>query len=142
MDFFVTHEYENQILDDIKVINDTVVTPHSPVAATIREDIYMTKELQQVTAPKWPQCEPIHEKISWEEAQRILQDDIKWKMPPCRYQDEIQECYVKHLGWHTAGMQIADIYSLWSATNTIQMMSSYTRDVKEMSKFLGLGQKA
>ena len=34
------------------------------------------------------------------------------------------------------------IYSLWSATNTVQMMSAHTRDIKEMSTCLGLGQKA
>ena len=41
IDYFVTHEHEHQILEDIKVIKDTVVTPHCPVAATIREDIYI-----------------------------------------------------------------------------------------------------
>ena len=41
IDYFVTHEHEHQILDDIEVIKDTVVTPHCPVAATIREDIYI-----------------------------------------------------------------------------------------------------
>ena len=87
-----------------------MVTPHSPVAATIQEDKYQTRTQQQVAVPKWPQCEPVHEEISWEEAQKILRDDIKWKIPPCRYQDDMQEYYVKHLGWHTAGMPIADIY--------------------------------
>ena len=53
----------------------------------------------------------------------------------------MQEDYVKKLGWHTAGMQMADIYSVWSATNTVQMMSAHTRDTKEMTKYLGLGQK-
>ena len=35
IDYFVTHENEQEIISDIQVIKDTVVTPHSPVAATI-----------------------------------------------------------------------------------------------------------
>ena len=37
---------------------------------------------------------------------------------------------------------MSDIYSVWSATNTVQMMSEHTRDPKEMKRYLGLGQKA
>ena len=88
IDYFVTHANEHHILADVTVIKDTVVAPHSPVAATIRDDIYQTRTLQQVVAPRWPQCDPVHEKVSWEEAQHILRDEIKWKIPPCRYQDE------------------------------------------------------
>ena len=39
-------------------------------------------------------------------------------------------------------MQMSDVYSIWSATNTVQMMSEHTRDVAEIKKHLGLGQKA
>ena len=91
IDYFVTHADEHEILADIKVLKDTVVTPHSPVAATIKEDIYQTRTLQQVVAPNWPECDPVHEKISWEEAQKIWQDDLKWQIPHCRYQDSTQE---------------------------------------------------
>ena len=35
IDYFVTHENERTIKSDVRVISDTVVTPHSPVAATI-----------------------------------------------------------------------------------------------------------
>ena len=91
IDDFVTHANEHPILADVTVIKDTVVTPHSPVAATIREDIYQTRTLQQAVAPTWPQCDPVHEKVSWEEAQHIFRDEIKWQIPPCRYQDEMQE---------------------------------------------------
>ena len=37
IDYYVTHENEHNILQDITVIKDTVMTPHSPVAATIIE---------------------------------------------------------------------------------------------------------
>ena len=90
IDFFVTHENEQHIISDIQVIKDTVVTPHSPVAATISENIYHTRTLQQVVASKWPQGDPVHDRVTWEEAQRILRDDIKWKSTPCRYQDDMQ----------------------------------------------------
>ena len=75
-------------------------------------------------------------------AQHILREEIKWQITPCRYQDEVQEYYAKQIGWHTAGMQMSDIYSVWSATNIVHMMSEHTRDPKEMQKYLGLGQKA
>ena len=52
IDYYVTHAYEHHIMDNVRVLKDTVVTPHSPVAATTREDIYLTKAIQQVTAPK------------------------------------------------------------------------------------------
>ena len=91
IDYFVSHANEHQILADVAVLKDTVVTPHSPVMATIREDLYQTRTLQKVVAPKWPQCEPVNDKVSWEEAQRMRREDIKWKTPPCRYQDEMQE---------------------------------------------------
>ena len=68
IDYFVTHANEHHILEDVTVIEDTVVTPHSPVAATIREDIYQTRTLQHVVAPKWPQCDPVHERASWEKS--------------------------------------------------------------------------
>ena len=64
------------------------------------------------------------------------------KINPYRFQDEMQEYYVKNLGWQTAGMQMADAYNIWSATNTVQMMSEHTRDVSEIKKYLSLGQKA
>ena len=108
IDYFVTHENEHQILADIKVIKDTVVTPHSPVAATINEALYTTKTLQQVAVPKWPEGEPAHERRSWEEAQEVMQE-LKWSIPHTRCQDAEKECYVKHLDWHTAGMHMADV---------------------------------
>ena len=37
---------------------------------------------------------------------------------------------------------MADTYSLWSATNIVQIMSAHTSDTKEMTKYLGFGQKA
>ena len=141
IDYFVTHESERTILSDIKVISDTVVSPHSPVAATINENIYATKTLQQVVSPKWPQGDPVHERVTWEEAQRILLEDIRWKSHPYRYQDEMQEYYIKNLGMQTAGMRMADVYSLWSATNTVQMISEHTRDIVEMKNTLALGKK-
>ena len=55
IDYFVTHENAHEILANLKVINDTVVTPHSPVAANINGALYTTKTLQQVVVPKWPQ---------------------------------------------------------------------------------------
>ena len=55
IDYCVTHANEHHILADVKVLKDTVVTPHSPVAATIREDPYQTRTLQQMVAPNWPQ---------------------------------------------------------------------------------------
>ena len=54
----------------------------------------------------------------------------------------MQEYYVKNLGWQTAGMQMADVYNIWSATNTVQMISEHTRDISEIKKYLSLGQKA
>ena len=39
-------------------------------------------------------------------------------------------------------MQMSDVYSLWSGTNTVQMMSVHTKDTKEMAKYQSLGQKA
>ena len=110
IDYFVTHETEHQTLTNISVLKDTVVRPHSPVVATIDETIYHTRTLQQAVAPKLPQCDPVHQRVSWEEAQHILQEEIKWTVPPVRYQDSAQDCYVKQLGWHTAGMQMSDIY--------------------------------
>ena len=52
IDYYVTREDEHDIIQDVEIIKDTVVTPHSPVAATIREDIYQMRTLQQVVAPK------------------------------------------------------------------------------------------
>ena len=91
IDYIVTHADEHHMLEDVRIIKDTVVTPHSPVAAIIREEIYQTRTLQQVVAPKWPQGDPVHERVSWEEAQHILREEIKWQVTPCRYQDEMQE---------------------------------------------------
>ena len=88
IDCYVTHANEHHILSDVKVLKDTVVTPHSPVVEIIREDLYQIRTLQQVVAPKWPQGEPVHDRISWEDAQKILRDDIKWQVPDCRYQDD------------------------------------------------------
>ena len=138
----MTHESEHQILEDVGVLEDTVVTPHSPVTAIIREDIYQTKTLQQVIAPKWPQCDPVHEPLSWDESLNLLRDDLKWKVHPKRYQDKMQEQDAQMIGVHTPGMQMSDVYSLWSATNTIQMLSAHTRDKQEIKKYLSLGQKA
>ena len=112
------------------------------MAAIINENIYATKTLQQVVSPKWPQGDPVHERVTWEEAQRILFDDIRWKSHPYRLQDGMQEYYIKNLGLQTASMQMADVYSVWSATNTVQMISEHTRDISEMRKYLSLGQKA
>ena len=39
-------------------------------------------------------------------------------------------------------MQLSDVYSLWSATNIVQMVSAHTKDPKELKGFLKLGQKA
>ena len=66
----------------------------------------------------------------------------KWKVHPNRYEDKVQEHYAQQLGLHTAGMQLADVYRIWSAANTMQMMSEHTRDPKEIKKYLGMGQKA
>ena len=57
-DYFVTHANEHHILEDVQIIKDTVVSPHSPVSATIREDIYQTRTLQQVVAPKMASMRP------------------------------------------------------------------------------------
>ena len=54
----------------------------------------------------------------------------------------MQEYYAQKLGWHTVGMQMSDVYTVWSATNTVQMMSEHIRDTTEMKKYLGLGQNA
>ena len=86
IDYFVSHENEHNILEDVGVLEDTVVTPQSPVTATIREDIYQTKTLQEVVAPKWPQCDPVHEPLSWEESLNLMRDDLNWKVHPKRYQ--------------------------------------------------------
>ena len=82
IDYYVTHEHEHNILEDIKMIKDTVVTPHSPVAATIKEDIYMSKALQQVVAPKWPQGDPVHEQLSLEQSLNFRREDLDWKIHP------------------------------------------------------------
>ena len=37
---------------------------------------------------------------------------------------------------------MSDVYSLWSATTTVQLLSAYTRDKQEIRKYLSLGQKA
>ena len=37
---------------------------------------------------------------------------------------------------------MSDVYSLWSATTTVQLLSSHTRDKQEIKKYLSLGQKA
>ena len=142
IDYFVTHEHEHDILEDIEVIKDRVVTPHSPVAATIREDIHMSKALQQVVAPKWPQGDPVHEQLSWEQSLNFLREDLEWKIHPERYQDQLQEQYAHHLGIRIPGNQMADAYSIWSATTAIQLLSVHTRDTKEYRKYLGDGHKA
>ena len=54
----------------------------------------------------------------------------------------MQEQHAQKIGLHTPGMQMSDVYSLWSATNTVQMMSAHTKDPKEIKKYLSLGQKA
>ena len=54
----------------------------------------------------------------------------------------MQEQYAQKIGVHTPGMQISDVYSLWSATNTVQRLSGHTRDKQEVKKYLSLGQKA
>ena len=59
-----------------------------------------------------------------------------------RYQDVHQEYHAQQIRWQTVGMQLADVYSMWSATNVIQMLSEHTRDKQEYKKYLGLGQKA
>ena len=84
IDYFVTHADEHHTLENVTIIKDTVVTPHSPVAATIREDIYLSRTLQQVVGQKWPQCDPVHDRVSWEEAQHIIREDVKWRVTPCR----------------------------------------------------------
>ena len=74
--------------------------------------------------------------------------NMKWSIPHTRYQDAEQEHYVKNLGWHTAGMQTADIYiyiciySIWSATAVKKLLSVHTRNQKEYTKDLPMGQKA
>ena len=37
---------------------------------------------------------------------------------------------------------MSDVYSLWSATNTVHMLSAHTRDKQEIKKYISLGQKA
>ena len=54
----------------------------------------------------------------------------------------MQEQYAQHLGIQTPGMQIADVYSVWSATETVQLLSRHTRDTKEIAKYMSTGQKA
>ena len=102
----------------------------------------MSKDLQQVVAPKWPQGDPVHEMLSWEQSQEILRDDLKWRVHPKRYQDKMQEQYAQTMGIHTPSMQMSDVYSLWSAITTIQLLSAHTRDTKVYQKYLGVGQKA
>ena len=72
----------------------------------------------------------------------MLREDLQWKVHPKRYQDKLQEQYAQKIGVHTLGMQMSDVYSLWSATTTVQMLSAYTRDKQEIKKYLSLGQKA
>ena len=141
VDYSVTHECEHEILDDIKLIQDNVITPHSPVAAVINEAMYRTQVLQQSAAPKRPQGEKVPEAFTWEEAQQVLLD-MKRKIPETRYQDAEQEYHVQQLGWHTAGMQMADLYSMSYATTVIQLMSVHTRDTKEYAKHFKIGQRA
>ena len=50
IDYFVTHEAEHDILSDITVLKDTVVTPHSPVIATISVNLYQTKNCNRPTS--------------------------------------------------------------------------------------------
>ena len=102
----------------------------------------MSKALQQVVAPKWPQGDPVHEQLSWEQSLHFLREDLKWKVHPKRYQDQLQEHHAQHLGIQTPGMQLADVYSVWSATATVQLLSSHTRDAKEIAKYMSTGQKA
>ena len=92
----------------------------------------MSEALQQVTDPKWPQGEPVHEMLSWEESLNMLREDLKWKVHPKRYQDKMQEQYAQNLGVHTPGMQMSDVYSTWSATTTVQLLPAHTRDKKEI----------
>ena len=61
----------------------------------------MTKALQQVTVPKWPQGEPVHEMLSWEESLTMLRVELNWKVHPKRYQDKMQEQYAQNMGVHT-----------------------------------------
>ena len=103
MEYFITHENEHNIIENVSILKDTVVTPHSPVTATIREDIYQTRTLQQVIAPKWPACEPVHEPLSWDESLTFLRSELKWQVHPKRYQDKMQEQYAQKIGLHTPG---------------------------------------
>ena len=80
--------------------------------------------------------------MSWDESLNLLSDDLNWKVHPKRYQDKMQEQYAQKIGVHTPGMQMSDVYSLWSATNTVQMLSAHTRDKQETKKYLSLGQQA
>ena len=92
----------------------------------------MTKALQQVTVPKWPQSEPVHETLSWEESLTMLREELNWKVHPKRYQDKMQEQYAQNMGVHTPGMQMSDVYSMWSATTTVKLLSAHTRDTQEI----------
>ena len=72
----------------------------------------------------------------------MLREELNWKVHPKRYQDKMQEQYAQNMGVHTPGMQMSDVYSTWSATTTVQLLSAHTRDVQEMKKYLSMGQKA
>ena len=72
----------------------------------------------------------------------MLREDLKWQVHPKRYQDKMHEQYAQSMGVHTPGMQMSDVYSTWSATTTVQLLSAHTRDKQEIKKYLGVGQKA
>ena len=54
----------------------------------------------------------------------------------------MQEQYAQNMGIHTPGMQMSDVYSTWSATTTVQLLSVHARDKQEIKKYLSMGQKA
>ena len=72
----------------------------------------------------------------------MLREELNWKLHPTRYQDKMQEQYAQNMGVHTPGMQMSDVYSTWSATTTVQLLSAHTRDKQEIKKYLSMGQKA
>ena len=39
-------------------------------------------------------------------------------------------------------MHTADVYSIWSATTVVQLLSVHTRDAEAYAKYLNIGQKA
>ena len=136
IDYFVTHEDEHCLVQDINIIKDAVVSPQSPLEGDINAELFRTRVKQQKVAPQLLQAEKVHENYTWTEAQDNLLS-MGWKTPGARYQDKHQEYYAQHIGWQTAGMHMADIYSMWSATNFIQMMSAHTRGPAEYENIFG-----